>query len=173
MNLAANREDTRCILNHGLKVASDKMGGLGIRDKGDSPLLGSVDNKSMVRNLCSSQQWHPMDVFLTFTCNMKKHFGTKMVKGWIDGGCWREYFVGYENLDKFEKKEIDESMAQASSTLLLRIWQEVCELFLKYLKESPSSPYKSVSSIFARFEYQKCKFVQYDFWLCMIQQLMK
>ena len=145
-----------------MKVASDKLGGLCVRDKNDSPLLGSVDNKAMVRNLCSAQQWHSMDLFLTFTCNMKKHFGTKIVKEWVDGEEWKKSFDGYEEHDEFEKKEIDQALSQASSTLLLRIWQEVCELFLNYLKESPSSPYKNVLTIFARFEYQKCKSSQSD-----------
>ena len=51
-NLSANHEDTRLILNRGLTVGEDKTGGLGLRGKGDSALLESVDNKEMVRNLC-------------------------------------------------------------------------------------------------------------------------
>ena len=157
VNLAANREDTRCIISHGLSVADEKVGGLGLRGEGDSSLLNSVDNKAMVRNLCSSQRWHRMDVFLTFTCNMKKHFGTKIVKKWVDSGVWKKRFPNYYDLDPSEKEEIDQSVLEASSSLLQRIWQEVCHLFLKYVKNSPKSPYKSVRSIFARYEYQKCE----------------
>ena len=158
VNLESNREDTRCIINNGLIVANDKIGGLELRGKGDSSLLESIDSQAMVRNLCSSQIWHKMDVFLTFTCNMKKHFGTRVIKEWIEGDDWKKNFKDYEELDPFERKEIEDSLNQASSNLLLRVWQEVCELFLTYLRKSPSSPYKKVSSIFARFEYQKCEF---------------
>jgi hypothetical protein len=162
VNLSANREDTRCILNHGLTVAQDKVGGLGIRGKDDSTLLDEVDSKAMVRNLCSSQVHHKMDVFLTFTCNMKKHFGTKVVKKWLDEKSWKECINDYDELDPNEKKEMDESITQASSILLVRIWQEVCELFLSYLRKSSNSPYKNVRSMFARFEYQKCKLYQFN-----------
>ena len=58
-NLAANHEDTRLILNRGLTVADDVKGGLGLRGKGDSSLLESIDNKQMVKNLCFSQKYHP------------------------------------------------------------------------------------------------------------------
>ena len=160
VNLACNREDTRCIINNGLTVADSKTGGgLGVRGKEDSTLLDSVESKRMVKNLCSAQVHHKMDVFLTFTCNMKKHFGTKVIKNWIDEGLWKKSYPCFNDLDEFEIKEIETSVSQASSGLLLRIWQEVCTLFLEYLRKSPSSPYKSVLSIFARFEYQKCKYI--------------
>ena len=32
----------------------------------------------------ASQKYHKFDVFLTFTYNMKLHFGTKPIKNWID-----------------------------------------------------------------------------------------
>lgn len=130
------------------------MGGLGLRGKGDSALLESIDSKAMVRNLCASQKWHPMDFFLTFTCNMKKHFGTKPIKEWLDSEDWKKFFPGYNDLDDKEKFEIDESVIQSSSSLILRVWQEVCQLFLSYLRKSTSSPYRRVLSIFARNEYQ-------------------
>ena len=72
---------------------------------------------------------------------MRKHFGTKIIKEWIYSEKWKVSFPGFEDLESYEKKE--------------RTWQEVCDLFLDYLKNSPSSPYQSVLSIFARFEYQK------------------
>ena len=83
VNVATNRDDNRRIINNGLAVSHDKTKGLGIRGTEDTSLINSVDNKSMVRNLCSSQHWHKMDAFLTFTCNMR-HFGTNIIKEWID-----------------------------------------------------------------------------------------
>ena len=44
-NIAANREDTRVILNRGLTVDENSKSGLGLRGKGDSSLIGLVDNK--------------------------------------------------------------------------------------------------------------------------------
>ena len=86
---------------------------------------------------------------------MKKHFGTAPLKRWIDSRDWRYNFKGYfEDLDSNEQKEVDKAIVQFSSSLLLRFWQEVCQLFLHYLCKSPSSPFKKVSSIISRNEYQ-------------------
>lgn len=153
-NLSANHQDTRLVLRRGLTVGDDKTGGLGLRGQGDSSMLESFDSKAMVRNLCASQLYHNMSHFLTFTCNMKKHFGTKPIKEWLDSEMWKRFFFEYHDLDENEKKEIDDSVVQAASGLLLRVWQEVCQLFLSYLRKSPSSPYQKVLSIFSRNEYQ-------------------
>ena len=83
-NQAANHEDTRVVLCRGFTV-DDKKDGLALRSRGDSAMLESFDSKKMVRNLCASQRYHVMTHFLTFTCNMRKHFGTKPIKLWIDG----------------------------------------------------------------------------------------
>ena len=84
-NLTANHEDTRLILNRGLAV-DHNTGEIGLRGKGDTALLESVDNKQMVRNLCFSQKYFPWDHFLMYICNQKNHFGTAPIKNWIDDG---------------------------------------------------------------------------------------
>jgi len=72
---------------------------------------------------------------------MKKHFGTKNVKKWIDSNDWEKHFVGFDNLTDIEKQEIKKAVTQASGCLFVRIWEEVSKLFLDYLKKSKSSPY--------------------------------
>ena len=134
-NASANHEDTRLILNRGLTVGDDKTGGLGLRGKGDSSLLESVDNKQMVRNLCMSQKYVQWDHFLTHTCNMKTHFGTAPVKNWMDGNEWKKNFPGYFNLEYDQKKEIDQAVVESLGVLLLRIWEEIFPLFVDYLKK--------------------------------------
>ena len=81
-----NHSDTRMVLHKGLTVAEDELGGLEVRQKNDSALLGSVNSKQVVRNLCASQKYHHMDFFITLTCNQKKHFGVAPIKNWIDSG---------------------------------------------------------------------------------------
>ena len=153
-NLTANHTDTHIILNIGLTIGNDKTGGLAVRGKGDSSLLQSVDNKEMVRNLCFSQKYHKWDHFLTFTCSMKTHFGTAPVKNWIDGEEWKQHYPGFYELDQIQQNEIKEALQQSAAGPLLRIWEEVFLLFIKYLKYSPSSPFKKFDSIFAQKEYQ-------------------
>ena len=121
-NLSANHEDTQIILRRGLTVEGDRTGGLGIRGRGDSAMLELFDSKTMVQNLCSAQKYHNATHFLTFTCNMKKHFGTAPLKRWIDSRDWRYNFKGYfEDLDSNEQKEVDKAIVQLPSSLLLRV----------------------------------------------------
>ena len=123
-NLAANHEDTRIIIRRGLTV-DEKTGDLGLRGSGDSSMLESFDSKAMVRNLCASQEYHRMSHFLTFTCNMKKHFGTKVIKEWIDSNEWQKNIANFHDLNVADQREYIDAINQASSGLLLRIWQEV------------------------------------------------
>ena len=66
---------------------------------------------------------------------MKRHFGTKTIKEWIDGEKWKKKYPNYDNLTKKEKQEIKDSLNQAAAPLLLRAWNETCRIFLDYLKK--------------------------------------
>ena len=155
-NLTANHEDTRLILNRGLAI-DNETGKMGLRGKGDSALLESVDNKQMVRNLCFSQKYAPWDNFLTYTCNQRTHFGTAPIKTWIDDGLWKKHYPGFNDLEPDEKKEIEEAMVESSAGMLLRVWEETFLLFIEYLCKSTTSPFRKVNAIFARKEYQSSK----------------
>ena len=142
-------------MNRCLTASDDDSGGLGIRAKNDSALLESIDSRQMVCNLSASQKFMKMDFFLTFTCNQREHFGTKPIKLWTDSDEWMKHFPKVGNLKASEIKELKRALIQASAALVLRVWQEVCHLFLSYLKHSDSSPYKKAVAIFARHESQK------------------
>ena len=156
-NLSANHEDTRIILNRGLTVDPGKKDGLALRHKGDKCLIESIDSKQMVKNLCISQRYHPWDHFLTFTCNQKTHFGVSPIRNWIDSGRWKNFYNNFYILDDDEQLEITTSLFQSSAALMLRAWEEVFSLFLNYLRKSKSSPFKHLTTIFSRKEYQKDK----------------
>ena len=102
----------------------------------------------------ASQKYLPFTHFLTFTCNMKRHFGTKPIKNWIDGDEWKKNYPKYNDLTFDERKEIHQALNQAAAPLLLRAWNETCRIFLDYLKKSPSSPFRKVVTLFARHEFQ-------------------
>ena len=61
----------------------------------------------------------------------------------------------FHELNLTDQNEYIDAINQASSGLLLRIWQEVSQRFVNFIKNSPSSPFKKVRSIFSRQEYQK------------------
>ena len=72
-NTSVNHSDTRMVLHKELTVVEDELGGLEVRQKNDSALLGSVDSKQVVCSLCASQKYHHLDFFITLTCNQKKN----------------------------------------------------------------------------------------------------
>ena len=153
-NLAASQSDTRLIIDRGLTVGKDKYNNLEVRGSSDSTLLGSVDSKQMVKNLCSSQKYISWSYFLTFTANQSKHFGLKTIRKWIDTKGWQWKYPNYHSLNEKDQLEIDKAMDQASSGLMLRVWEEVSKLFLDFISTSKHSPYKNVKSTFSRREYQ-------------------
>ena len=80
-NLVTNKHDTQMVLNKGADTSKDESLDLYIRGgNSNSPLLDSINSKQKIVILMSSQKHHPFDIFLTFTCNMKSHFGTKFIK---------------------------------------------------------------------------------------------
>ena len=62
--------------------------GLDLRIKDDSEFFHSIDSRHMVKNLCTSQEYFQWDIFLTFTCNMRKYFGTNPIRDWLDDNEW-------------------------------------------------------------------------------------
>ena len=138
-----------------MKVGSDANGGLSVRgDKGGDNLLSTIDSNRIVKGLCASNFYIPMDFFNTYTCNQLKHFGVKGIKSWVDSTQWQKHYDGFENLDPSSKVEIVDAMSQASSVLMLRNWKEVSKLFVDNIHKSPLSPFKRVGGIFIRYEYQ-------------------
>ena len=155
-SIAANHNDMRSS-GKGMTAANDSVGGLDLRGKDDSNFLHSIDSRQMVKNLCSSQEFFQWDIFLTFTCNMRKHFGTKPIRQWLDDDDWKEYFPKWNSYHVYQQKEIERAMHQAASGLFLRVWEEVSAIFIDYLKNSDSSPFTNMIANFARKEYQASK----------------
>ena len=104
--------------------------GLKVRSREDTLLSDSVDSKQTVRNLCSSQKYHKMDFFLTFTCNQSEHFGMAPIKKWLDSGLWKNNFPGFDTLSCWEQEEVTKGMNQSAAGILLRTWMEVRKYLL-------------------------------------------
>ena len=82
-NLYASRNDTRLVINRDLTVSQNKNSNLGIKGSVDSSILGSIDSKNMVKNICTSHKYISWYYFLTFTENQSRNFGTKVIRQWF------------------------------------------------------------------------------------------
>ena len=56
-NLAACRNYTRLVINRDLTVGDNKHDNLGVRGSRYYYILGSIDSKQMVKNICTSQKY--------------------------------------------------------------------------------------------------------------------
>ena len=96
-NLSLNNVDTRILFNRELTIYPESANGIGVRYKIESSLFESIYTKQMVGNLCASQKYHKMDIFLTFLCNQVEHLGLKNIRNFIDYGIWNSFYKNYFN----------------------------------------------------------------------------
>ena len=68
----------------------DSNGRLDLRRKEDSDFLHSIDSRRMVKMLFSSQEHYEYNLFLTFAYDMRKHFGTRPIREWLDINSWKK-----------------------------------------------------------------------------------
>ena len=125
-------------------------GGFYQRCKDNSNFLHSIDICHMVKYLCASQEYFQWDIFLKFTCNMRKHFDTKIIREWLDDNEWTIYFTNWGTYYFFQQHGIKRALHQYPSGLFLRFWEEVSAIFIVYLRNSPSSPFLKMLAVFAR-----------------------
>ena len=156
-NLFANHQHHEVVMNRGFTVSEgegDKPPTLTVRSKDDSTLTDSTDSMNLILNLCAAQRYHKFHFFLTFTANMKEHFGLSFIKQWIDGFGWTFNYDRYYFLSIDQQKEIRDALVQSAATIFQRNWMEVNSLFINFLMGSEESPYYPVRSVFVRKEYQ-------------------
>ena len=76
-NLSASCNDTQLVINHSLTVSEYKHVNLGDRRSGYSSILGYIDSKHMVKNICTSQKYLSWSYFLNFYSKPKQTFWNK------------------------------------------------------------------------------------------------
>ena len=69
----------------------------------------------------------------------------------------QKYVENWPDLNPKEQEEYRTSFHQSSSLLLLRVWEEVSMLFIRFLQKAENIPLKKAIASFARKEYQSNK----------------
>ena len=85
-----------------MSSSNTAAGGLDLRRKDDLNFLHSIDSRHMVKILCAPQEYFQWDIFLTFTCNMRKHVGTKPIREWLDDKKWTMNFPNWDTYYFFQ-----------------------------------------------------------------------
>ena len=121
-NLSINHEDYHIVLNRGLIIYSESTNGIGVTCKNNSSLFQSIDSKQIVRNLCASQKYHKMGLFITFDLNKSENFGLEEICNWIDSGIRNIFHTIVFNWTHALQKEINTEIEQSSESLFLINW---------------------------------------------------
>ena len=109
----------------------------------------------MVKILCASQEYLQWDIFLIFTCNMRKSFGTKPVLEWLDDNKWKMHFPNWDTYYLFSaeinKKSTTSICFGPISTSLGR---SQCYFYWISQNNITSSPFMKMLAVFAWKENQ-------------------
>ena len=79
-------------------------GGLDLRCKDDSNFLHSIGSRNMVKNLCAPLEYFQWDIFPKFTCNTRKHSGTKPIFECLDDNEWTINFTNWDTYYFFQQQ---------------------------------------------------------------------
>ena len=134
----------------------------------DEPLYDSqyIDSRATVNQLAAANGKRGCDLFFTFTCNQTKTMGVRLLMTWtrseeaIDSV--RRGAIGtgcvIEETDLKERIAIAKALEESSCAYVVRSWNEIVQVFLKYLQFGRDSPFKKVGrgieNIFDRGEIQ-------------------
>ena len=125
-------------------------GGLNLHCKDDSNIFHSIGSRQIVKNVCASQEYFQWNIFLTLNFNMRTIFCTKLICEFIDYNKWTMYLTNWNTYSFFQQQEIKRALFQTSSSLFLRVWEEVSAIFIDYISNSLSSIFLKMLEVFSR-----------------------
>ena len=134
----------------------------------NEPLYDSqyIDSRAAVNQLAAANGKQDCDFFFTFTCNQTKTMGVCLLTAWIRSeeainSVQREAVATgceMEQTDLKERNAIAKALEESSCAYVVRCWNEIVQVFLKYLQFGRDSPFNKVGggikNIFDRGEIQ-------------------
>jgi predicted GIY-YIG superfamily endonuclease len=134
----------------------------------NEPLYDSqyIDSRAAVNQLAAANGKRACDLFFTFTCNQTMTMGVRLLTEWtrseeaIDIVRREAVAVGcqIEESDLKERDAIAKALEESSCAYVVRCWNEIVQVFLKYLQFGKDSPFRNVGggieNIFDRGEIQ-------------------
>ena len=121
----------------------------------------SIDSRPVVHKLAAALGERMGSVFYTHTCNMKCHFGMKLLKNWleselsIDGVI--DQLCSKRTFTEEQREEIHENMQLSTCSLALQCWINVSDIWMAYITKSPEEPVGKVDNIWMKRELQETK----------------
>ena len=163
INLGMRGQDSRIILSRGF---GEQQGAGGIRmctdeEKQQNLIFDSdsVDSRPTVNKLAAALGEQMATLFFTHTCNMKHHFGMRILKRWLDSNeAIREVAQSIDesrDFSYFELEQIRKDLLQSSCGLALRCWINVTQIYMTYITKSSEHPIGELLKAWWRYELQE------------------
>lgn len=118
----------------------------------------NVENRPVVNKLASAIGQRMATFFYTHTCSMKDHIVMKHLKAYLDSDdalCDLLKCINFDISNNHEKAILQDSLISSACTIVLRAWDNICNIWLHYICESNEKPAGTVDWFFHRKELQE------------------
>jgi hypothetical protein len=152
MNLGLRGKDTRLILHRGF---ADNQGkdGVRFRDSSDSAeLYGEAsENHANVHKLAALVGERRPHYFFTQSCNQQTCRGLKVIREWVSS---YEAKVLVSEKYGLSIDEASQYLRESAAPYVLRSWNEVIDIWMRYIIESEEAPLHKIEYAWYRKEFQ-------------------
>ena len=152
VNLGLRGKDTRIILHRGF---ADNQGedGIKFREKSDAAeLYGEAsENHANVHKLSALVREKEPHFFFTQSCNHKTCRGLRVLREWITS---HEAHLQLAEKYGLELEEAERYLRESAASYVLRSWNEVIDLWMRYIIYSPEEPLGKIEYAWYRKEFQ-------------------
>ena len=151
-NLGANGKHTRLVLQRGFADHQGKDG-VSFREKGDSAEIygETCENRANVHKLCELVRENKPHYFFTQTCNQKTCRGLRVLREWVESD---EAMIHLHLKYGLDFPEASRYMRESAATYASRSWNEVAELWMRYIIHSSEQPLGRMRYGWLRKEFQ-------------------
>jgi hypothetical protein len=152
MNLGLRGKDTRLVLHRGF---ADNQGkdGVKFRDTSDSAELygEATENHANVHKLAALVGERKPHYFFTQSCNQRTCRGLKVIREWVSS---YEAQVLVSQKYGLSIDEASQYLRESAAPYVLRSWNEVIEVWMRYIIESDEAPLHKIEYAWYRKEFQ-------------------
>jgi hypothetical protein len=152
VNLGLRGKDTRIVLNRGF-ADSQGSDGIKFKEKSDAAELHgeTMENHANVHKLSALVRERKPHFFFTQSCNQESCGGLRVLRDWVTSAEARQLLQTRYDLNH---DEADRFLRESAASYILRSWNEVADLWMKYIIYSPEAPLGEIEYGWYRKEFQ-------------------
>jgi predicted GIY-YIG superfamily endonuclease len=153
INLGLRGNDSRLVLHRGFAEKQGKKEGACFREtEGNEELYGdSIENHSNVHKLSALVAESPPHFFYTQSCNQSTCRGLRRLRQWITSDSAKNNVVLKHGVSYDEAGII---LRKSAAPVIQRSWEEVIDLWMKYIIFSKEEPLHKIDWAWYRKEFQ-------------------